>query len=433
MYTWARDLFPDCRSLTGDGVRRTLAYLGELIPELRVVEVPSGTTAFDWSVPNEWNIRGAYLEHIETGRRVVDFAESNLHVVAYSLPVDTVLTRAELEPHLHSIPDVPHAIPYITSFYEPRWGFCLTHSARLNLPDGTYRAVIDATLTPGSLTYGEVILPGREAGEVLLSTYVCHPSLANNELSGPVLATALARELAQRDRRWTYRIVFVPETIGSIVYISRHLEALRRAVIAGFVLTCVGDERAVSFMPSRRGGTLADRVAQHILRRDAPAFRTYSFHQRGSDERQYCSPGVDLPVCSVMRTKYHEYPEYHTSLDDLSVISPTGLQGAYDLHLAMIDVLEANRTYRAVWPCEPQLGKRNLYPTLGTRGGGTSARLLVDFLAYCDGTEDVLSIADRLDVDVRELITIAEQLVAHDLVRATAPTPAAVVAVASGR
>lgn len=422
MYAWARELWPYCRSLTGDGVRRTLAFIQTLAPELRVVEIPSGTRAFDWTVPDEWNIRGAYLEHCQSSRRIVDFADSNLHVVAYSEPVDAILSRAELEPHLHSLPELPEAVPYVSSFYERRWGFCLPHAVREALPDGDYRAVIDATLAPGALSYGEIVLPGREAGEVLLSTYVCHPSLGNNELSGPVLAAALARELAGRERRWTYRIVFVPETIGAIVYISRHLEALRRAVVAGFVLTCVGDDRSYSYLASRRGGTLADRVALHVLQRQAPGFRSYSYLERGSDERQYCSPGVDLPVCSVMRTKYGEYPEYHTSLDDLSVISPAGLQGAFDVYCAMIEVLEANRTYRAVWPCEPQLGKRGLYPTLGTREGGNAVRLLVDVLAYSDGTEDLIAIAERLDVDARELVPLVDQLLAHDLIRPVEPT-----------
>ena len=322
MYGWARDLFPVCRSLTGNGTRQTLAYLRDIVPEMTLHEVRSGTAAFDWIVPDEWNIAGGYIEN-EAGERVVDFADSNLHVVGYSQPVDGIFTLEELDPHLHSLPDRPDTVPYITSYYARNWGFCLTHNTRETMKAGRYRCVIDSTLGPGSLTYGEIFLPGTSSSEIFLSTYVCHPSMANNELSGPIVTIALARWLAgRRDRRYGIRIVFIPETIGSIVYLSRHLEHLKQHVIAGFNITCVGDDRAWSYLPSRRGDTLADRAALHVLGREHPDFVHYSYLDRGSDERQYCSPGVDLPVASVMRSKYGAYPEYHTSDDDLSVISP---------------------------------------------------------------------------------------------------------------
>ena len=244
MHSWATDLFPICRSITGEGVRETLRYLSNIVPELAMYEVTSGTPAFDWTVPNEWNVRSAYIED-ESGRRIVDFARNNLHLVGYSEPVDRWLTLDELQPYLHSLPEQPHAIPYVTSYYSGRWGFCLTQEQRDQLPQGRYHAVVDSTLAPGSLTYGEIILPGWEEKEILLSTYVCHPSLANNELSGPVVTIALARWLAsQEKRRYTYRILLIPETIGSIVYLSSHLDDMKRNTVAGFVLTCIGDERA---------------------------------------------------------------------------------------------------------------------------------------------------------------------------------------------
>jgi aminopeptidase-like protein len=410
MHRFATELFPLNRSLTGDGVRETLRRIGARVPELTVHEVPSGTQAFDWEVPPEWNVREAYVQH-ESGARVIDFAEHNLHLVGYSVPVDAELTLEELQPHLHSLPEMPDAIPYVTSYYQPRWGFCLRHRDRERLPAGRYRVRIDSTLQPGSLTYGEAVLPGREAREVLLSTYVCHPSMANNELSGPVVATQLARWLGSLpERRFTYRFVFVPETVGAIVYLSRHLEALRRAVVAGYVLTCIGDDRAFSFLGSREGDTFADRLTLQVLRHHAPGFREYSFLARGSDERQYCAPGVDLPVVSVMRTKYHEYPEYHTSLDDLSLVTPQGLQGGYDLMRRCITTLESNRRYRPGVVCEPQFGRRGLYPTLSTRDTPGEVRDLLNVWVYTDGRRDTVAVAERLDLPVERVAELQRRM-----------------------
>ncbi|MEO8576948.1 MAG: DUF4910 domain-containing protein [Gemmatimonadales bacterium] len=415
MHGWASDLFPICRSLTGDGVRETLAYLQKIIPSLTVHEVKSGTQAFDWTVPDEWNIRGAYIED-EVGNRVVDFSRSNLHVVGYSMPVDEWLTLAELEPHLHSLPEQPEAVPYITSYYVKRWGFCLPHSQREALRDGRYHVVIDSTLEPGSLTYGEVLIPGREKKEIFLSTYVCHPSMANNELSGPVVATALARWIASLpDKRFSYRIVFVPETIGAIVYLSKHLAELKENVIAGYVVTCVGDDRAYSLLHSRAGNTLADRAAKLVMRRHAPDYIEYSYLDRGSDERQYCSPGVDLPVASIMRTRYNSYPEYHTSLDNLAVVTPGGLQGGFEALRKTIELIEHNHVYKATTPCEPQLGKRGLYPTLSTRGAGYAVRAMTNILAYSDGTRDLVDLADYIGVSPEEAVETAEKLAAAGL------------------
>src|SRR5215831_4968818 len=292
MHRLMTELFPICRSITGDGVRETLRIIQDHIP-LNIFEVPSGTKAFDWTVPKEWNIRDAFVLDPE-GRKIIDFNESNLHVLGYSAPVAKSVTLTELQKHLHSLEEQPDAIPWVTSVYEERWGFCLAHNKRVQLKEGVYQVYIDSELKEGSLTYGEVITPGRSNKEIFISTYVCHPSMANNELSGPVVATMLAKWLASEPRRFTYRIIFIPETIGSITYLSRNLESMKRNIVAGFNLTCVGDERAYSYLPSRKGSTLADKVALNVLRFKHPDFKEYSYLERGSDERQYCSPGVDL-------------------------------------------------------------------------------------------------------------------------------------------
>ena len=419
MHDWARTLYPICRSLTGEGVRETLAYLSRLIPGLQTHAIASGERAFDWTVPDEWTIRAAYVED-EAGRRVIDFADHNLHLVGYSEPVDAWMSLDELQPHLHSLPDQPTAIPYVTSYYRRGWGFCLTHQARGALAPGRYHVVIDSGLAPGQLNYADLILPGREPGEVLISTYVCHPSMANNELSGPVVTAALARWLASLpDRRLTYRIVFAPETLGSIVYLSRHLAEMKANTIAGFVMTCCGDERAWSFMPSRLGDTLADRVALRVLRREAPDFAAYSFLERGSDERQYCSPLVDLPVVAVMRSKYGTYPEYHTSLDDLSLVTQAGLEGSLAMMKRCIEALEASRIYVAAQPCEPQLGPRGLYPTVSTRDSGRTVRAMMNLLAYADGAHDLIDIAERIGESLADCDAMARRLEAAGVLRLT--------------
>jgi len=415
MYSWATDLFPITRSITGQGVRETLAYIKALLPSLINCEVPSGTQAFDWTVPEEWTIRDAYIAD-EAGRRIVDFRRHNLHIMGYSEPVDCWMTLDELQAHLHSLPYQTTAIPYVTSYYSRRWGFCLTHEQRTSLKPGRFHVVVDSDLKPGLLNYGELILPGELKEEVFLSTYVCHPAMANNELSGPVVAIALAQWLASLpNRRYTYRIVFIPETIGSIVYLSRNLEHLKRYVIAGFNITCIGDDRCYSYLPSRNSQTLSDKAALHVLKHINPNFRRYTWLDRGSDERQYCAPGVDLPIATIMRSKYVEYPEYHTSLDDLTLVTPTGLAGGYTALRRAIEIIEQNVSLKTTVFGEPQLGKRGMYPTLSTKESGEPVRAMMNLISYCDGTRSLLEIADLINEPFWELAPIATKLTANGL------------------
>lgn len=412
MHQWATDLFPICRSLTGDGVRSTLRYLQQLLPSLKTFEIPSGTCAFDWEVPREWVIRDAYIADVD-GNRLVDFNTNNLHIVGYSTSVDAVLSKAELDEHLYSLPELPHAIPYVTSYYRETWGFCLTHDQRAQLGDGPFRVLIDSEHKVGSLTYGELVIPGDTSDEILLSTYVCHPSMANNELSGPVVTTALARWiLGLEDRHYTYRIVMVPETIGSVVYLSLHLRHLQEHLKAGWVLTCIGDDRAYSYLPSASGATFADRVSKKVISKSNHRFDEYSFLDRGSDERQYCSPGVDLPVVSLMRSKYGTYPEYHTSLDDLSFVTPSGLQGGLDMMKAVVNELESIPRWRSTVLGEPQMGKRGLYPTTSTSTSGHEVYDMMNVLAFCDGNHDTEELASICTISVSKVEEIVNKLFA---------------------
>ncbi len=419
MYERMKDLFPICRSLSGEGVRETLRYFQNILPQMTIHSVPSGTQVFDWTVPDEWNVRDAFIAD-ETGKRVIDFQANNLHLLGYSEPIDTRMSFAELDKNLYSLPEQPSAIPYITSYYKRRWGFCLTENQRNELrknPEAQYHVKIDSILEPGVLNYGELIIPGATDKEIMFSTYICHPSMANNELSGPCVASALAEFIRDElpDCRYTYRILFLVETIGSIIYLSKNLETLKKNLAAGFVLTCVGDDRAYSYVASRYGDTVADKAVKHILKYHAPDYISYDFLARGSDERQYCSPGVDLPVCSVCRSKYGEYPEYHTSLDDLSLVTPSGLQGAFDVYKKVIILLEHNAYYRCVVPCEPQLGKRGLYPTVSTKDTKNIVANMMNLIAYADGKNDLIDIADRVGVNALDLLGVLKQMLDNQL------------------
>ena len=390
---------------------------------MRVVEVPTGTKCFDWEVPKEWNIKDAYII-TPNGNKICDFKKSNLHVVGYSKPINQVITLDELQEHLYSLPAQPDAIPYITSYYKERWGFCITQKEREQLTPGEYQVFIDSELKNGALTYGELIIPGDSEKEIFISSYLCHPSMANNELSGPVVSTFLAKWITKfKNRKYTYRIIIIPETIGSITYLSRNYQSLQRNVVAGFNVTCIGDDRAYSYLPSRQTNTASDKAALHVLKHMQPEFVSYSFLDRGSDERQYCSPGIDLPVCSIMRTKYGRYPEYHTSLDDLSLVTPTGLFGGYEVLAKVIECLEMDELLSSTAFCEPQLGKRGLYPTISTKSSGSQVRDMMNFLAYCDGSSSNLEIAEKINTPLWELKETIEKLKDEGVLKTVEATP----------
>ncbi len=416
MYSLATELFPICRSITGNGVRQTLLRMKKELPELTINEVPTGTRVFDWTVPKEWSIKSAYIEDLD-GNRIVDFNDNNLHIVGYSAPINKIVSLDELKGMVYTLPEQPDLIPYVTSYYKERSAFCMSHNQFLSLNKQEYRVVIDSELFDGSLSYGELLLKGETTQELFFSTYICHPSMANNELSGVCMTTALAKWIVATEKRhYSYRIIFIPETIGSITYLSQNLLHMKQNIRAGFNISCVGDERVFSYLESRTANTLADRVALHVLKNMQPEFIRYSYLMRGSDERQYNAPGVDLPVCSVMRSKYSEYPEYHTSADNLDLISENGLRGTLNIYKEMVTLLENNGYYLTKCLCEPQLGKRGLYPTESFKGSANHVKNMMNFIAYADGKTDLIDIADKIGVYANDLTLIAKSLIDNELV-----------------
>jgi aminopeptidase-like protein len=410
MYRWVSELFPYNRSLTGTGVRKTLEYIKDLLPKLEIFEVPSGTNAFDWTVPKEWTINDAWIADL-SGNKLIDFKNNNLHVMGYATPIDKIVTRDELEAHLYSLADQPDAIPYITSYYKENYGFCLTQTQRDSLGDGPFHIFIDSRLFNGNMTYAELFIPGETQDEIFFSTYVCHPSMANNELSGPVVATALAKHIQSLEvRRYSYRFLFTVENIGATYYVSKNLTRMQSNIKAGWVLTCMGDNRTYSYVPSRVGNSLTDSISRRVLQDLGEEFKEYSWLDGGSDERRYNSPGVELLIGSLMRSKYGEYPEYHTSLDNLEVVSPAGLNGGLIMLQNAVRILETNFHLRINTLCEPQLGKRGLYPNTSTKSSGAEIRNLMNVISFLDGNLDLLEIAEKCQVSYGEVLSIVERL-----------------------
>jgi len=411
MFELCKEIFPICRSITGNGVRETFKILQKYLDtEFKMTEVPSGTKVCDWTVPKEWNITEGYIEN-EAGERIVDFNDNNLHVLGYSVPVDEVVTLSELKEHIYTLKDQPELIPYVTSYYRERWGFAMSQNQLDALPEGKYHAVIKSTLEDGSLTYGEILIPGETEEEIFFTSYTCHPSMANNECSGPAVMVYLANYiLAMKHRKYSYRLILAPETIGAITCISKHLDELKKKIICGFNLTCVGDDRTYSIIHSRYSDTLADRVLSNVLKYHYPNYDSYPYIKRGSDERQYQAPGVDIPLVCFCRSKYHIYPEYHTSADNLDIISPDGLAGSLDVMIKCIEILEANATYEVTCLCEAQLGKRGLMPTMSSKETYQDTLALKDVLAYADGRNDIIELSNIIEQPSSRVIKVCGQL-----------------------
>ena len=338
---WAKDLFPICRSLTGSGVRQTLKYLKKIVPEIKLKNVKSGQKVFDWKIPLEWNVKDAYILNLKSKKKFAEFKKNNLHLMGYSQPVNKIVKFNELKNKIFSNKRYPNQIPYMTSYYEKKWGFCLSYNQLNKLPKGDYKVHVNSTLRKGKMDYGEVLIKGKSKREIFFSTYICHPSLANNELSGPLLTTFLISQIKKnfKKTKFSYRFIFIPETIGAIAYIKKNLKVLRKNMLAGYVISCVGDDRNYSHVESRMGNTLADQSleASFIGLKNS---KKYSFLKRGSDERQYCSPGIDLPVAGFCRTRYGDYPEYHSSADNLNLINKNGFKGSYDIMMNIIKSFE---------------------------------------------------------------------------------------------
>lgn len=417
MLEMAEVLWPINRSLSGPGVRATLEVLESNSSFFQRGKFDSGSKVFDWVVPDEWIVHEAHIED-GFGNKVCNYFDNNLHLVGYSVSFEGVMSLEELETHLFSIPEQPEAIPYVTSYYEKTWGFCISDSQRKVLQTGNYKVVIRTSFYKTGLDFGEIFIPGKSDREVFFSTYICHPSMANNELSGPVLASKLASELEKVERFYSYRFLFIPETIGSIAYMSEHLERMQRNILCGYVLTCVGDDRTFSFVPSRSGDSVSDKIANLVFEELGITPKRYSWSERGSDERQYCSPGADLPICSVTRSKYGTYPEYHTSLDTLGgVVTARGLQQSFDYYMQLVKTLEDLRFPRSKFVGEPQLGKRGLYPNLSIRRDGRpDFKVLTEFMSHLDGKTDLMEAAELSGVSFDHALNLLDLLLEEGLV-----------------
>ena len=425
IYKLGIKLFPICRSITGNGVRQTLAIIKKQLPKLKITEVKSGTKVFDWTIPPEWNIKDAFVKD-QIGKKIIDFKKNNLHIVNYSIPIKRKINKKELFEHLHTSKKLKNAIPYVTSYYRKYWGFCITYNEKrklekkfkkLSSKKNYFQIEINSSINKkGSLTYGEFFVPGRSKKEILISTYICHPSMANNELSGPLVATALAKKFSKEKNEFGLRFIFVPETIGAVAYIKKNLKDLKKNVFAGYSITRIGDERTYSFLPTKYENTISDRVALKAFKDLNLKYDRYNFFShRGSDERQFNSPGVDIPMACVMRSR--SYPEYHTSFDNFKLVTKKGLEGGFKLMENIIFILMNNYKPKAKYLCEPQMGKRNLYSMWGQDKSWNYSKYLMNFLQYSDGKKDLIDISEIMKIDFTKTLEIYKTLKKNKLLK----------------
>lgn len=405
IFAFLSKIWPYCRSITGNGVRQTLHDIRNEIKNLEIVEVPSGTKVLDWTIPPEWNVKSAWVRSL-SGKKLIDFEDNNLHLLGYSIPFNGIVSRTELLEHLYTLPEQPDLIPYVTSYYKERWGFCISHNDLDLLVDDYYQVMIDSELKSGSLTYGQIKIPGESSEEILCSTYCCHPSMANDQLSGIGLSVALAQYLQNRKRnRYTYKFIFIPEIIGSATYLQNELPEIKYRVKAAFNLTCCGDNRNWSYLPTRVGNTYSDKVALNALSFSGHPFRTFSWNSRGSDESMFCAPGLDIPMVSIMRTKYGEFAEYHTSGDRLGItVTEDGLESTYQFYIKLFEAIEHDCKPLVSVLGEPQLGPRGLYPDLSIKGSTNIVKDMLNVLSFCDGENDLFDISNLAQVPTDRVI-----------------------------
>lgn len=416
MIDLAHKLYPIHRTITGKGVVKTLKIIQKKIPGLKIKSFKSTAKVFDWNIPYEWNLKKAFIANLD-GKKIIDYKKNNLHIINYSRPINKIISRSELLKHLHSIPNKKNTIPYITSYYKKYWGFCIKENQKNKIKDKKYKVVIDSNFNKkGKMHYGELLIKGKSKKELIIHTYICHPSLANNEVSGPTVTTFLAKYFLKKKNNLSLRFIFVPETIGAIAYLHKNLKELKKNVIGGYVLTCVGDERNYSFLESKNKYSLSNIIAKEAFLENKINYKNYSFLYRGSDERQYNSPGIDLPIASIMRTKYGKYTEYHTSDDNFNVVTKKGLLGSYKIIKKVIEKFNAEIIPISTIKCEPFLSKRKLYPTLSDGKKNKLSRNLLDFIIYCDGTKRLSDIAKKIKISKSKAKTVFYILKKNNLI-----------------
>ena len=420
-YNIGKELFPLFRSITGKGTLKTLKTIKKTFPDLKIKKIKSGTQVFDWNIPPEWIINKAYILD-KFGKKIVDIKNHNLHLVSYSKPIKKKIFKKELIKKLYSLEKIPNAIPYVTSYYNRDWGFCIKHNQKKKIiknyknNDKFFVNIESSFLNSGNLNYADLILPGKSKKEILISTYVCHPSMANNELSGPIVSMALINYFRKKTKNYTLRFVFLPETIGSIAYLNKNYLHLKKYVIGGFNLSCIGDEKMYSCIFSKYKNTQADKALIQAYKKLKIKFKEFSFLERGSDERQYNSPGIDLPICSVFRSKFGEYKEYHTSLDNFDLVTPKGIEGGFKIIKKTIEILQKKIIPINKILCEPRLSKKNLYPKITTKKNIKLSKLYLSFLQYSDGKNDLTEISNYLEISLKKTIYLFNKLKRNKLI-----------------